>query len=127
MQSLLQSLLQRVLHPRRLRLDHKEEKEMQTLQAFERLGQCEEYFEFFGIPYDEKVMRAKRLHILKYFGDTIRKLEWVDASESQKLLLYRNALLAIYQTFLHNAPSAQEVWGESKCAACHSIGECSTC
>ena len=44
---------------------------MKRLDEFYKLTDAEDYFEFFNLEYDEKVLRVKRFHILKKFGELI--------------------------------------------------------
>jgi nitrogenase-stabilizing/protective protein len=39
---------------------------------FQKLKEAEEYFVFFQIPYDQKVINVNRLHILKKFSQYIQ-------------------------------------------------------
>jgi nitrogenase-stabilizing/protective protein len=42
---------------------------------FQNLTQAEEYFEFFGLPYDQTVVSVNRLHILKKFSQSIQEID----------------------------------------------------
>ncbi|MDA8060775.1 MAG: nitrogenase-stabilizing/protective protein NifW [Leptospirillum sp.] len=68
-----------------------------------KLSAAEDYFHFFNVEFDPKVVHVNRLHILKKFGqfrDAIEK-EWpADGSPEQKKEAYRRALEMAYETFL---------------------------
>lgn len=73
-----------------------------TLAEFDRLKDAEEYFEFFQLAYDPKVVNVNRLHILKQFSQYIREIdaEAADLSEAEKLQQYQAALVKAYEVFL---------------------------
>lgn len=99
---------------------------MNTLDQLQKLSNCEDFFEFFDIPYDEKVLRSKRLFILKKFSETIEQAkELKDDTEVYNRL--RWSLLKIYGDFVGGYnPSAIDVWGESSCASCSDTDACKT-
>ncbi|HEY0200457.1 MAG TPA: nitrogenase-stabilizing/protective protein NifW, partial [Burkholderiaceae bacterium] len=42
------------------------------LQRLKALSSAEDFLQFFGVPYDQKVVNVSRLHILKRFFQYIR-------------------------------------------------------
>ena len=99
---------------------------MKTLKEFYELNDAEEYFEFFDMEYDAKLINVKRLHILKEYGTLIKKgFENFANDESRLLDFLKFSLLRVYGDFKSgHAPSAAEVWDMFKdgklkgCASC---------
>jgi len=86
---------------------------MKTLNEFYKLTDIEDYFDFFGLEYDEHLIDVKRFHILRKFGELVAKAKTLESlSEEQLLNSYRFALIKIYKDFESGYnPSAAEVWG----------------
>ncbi|WP_017716677.1 nitrogenase-stabilizing/protective protein NifW [Kamptonema formosum] len=83
-----------------------------TLSAFKLLVNAEEYFEFFGLPYDQQFVNVNRLHILKKFSQFIDEINsnTPEASESEKLSLYQQALQQAYELFQSSTPVEQKLF-----------------
>jgi nitrogenase-stabilizing/protective protein len=79
---------------------------------FQKLKEAEEYFVFFQIPYDQKVINVNRLHILKKFSQYIQEIEhnYTDLSPKDKLTKYCEALQKAYQVFLESTPYEQKLF-----------------
>ncbi len=79
---------------------------------FQKLKEAEEYFDFFQIPYDQKVINVNRLHILKKFSQYIQEIErnYTDLSPKDKLTKYCEALQKAYQVFLESTPYEQKLF-----------------
>jgi len=107
---------------------------MKTLEDFYHLRNAEDYFEFFEMDYDKKLVNVKRFHIMKEYGNLIKKGMAGFAHDEPMLLDFlKFSLLRVYADYLSgHAPSAAEVWdmfkdGEPKgCLACVSAkgGSC---
>lgn len=72
------------------------------LARFRSCETAEEYFDFFGIPYDPKVVNVCRLHILKHFAGQVKQLHQQRAApepENEILAAYREALIRSYEAF----------------------------
>jgi nitrogenase-stabilizing/protective protein len=70
---------------------------MSRLAEFKSLTDTEEYFEFFDLEYDERLVYVKRFHILKKYGEMIEKAEGNDFGSEAKLLdYYKFALITVY-------------------------------
>jgi nitrogenase-stabilizing/protective protein len=80
-----------------------------TLAEFNQLVNAEEYFEFFGLPYDSKVVNINRLHILQKFSTLIKAIEPA-LSESEQLAQYQTALQQAYDTFLTASPLDEKLF-----------------
>lgn len=105
---------------------------MEKLEEFNTLTDAEEYFEFFGLDYDESLVNAKRFHILRKFGELIGKASQAGDIPADRLLdYYRLSLVTVYKQFENGyAPSAADVWNmmerQGGCISCSSIGSCGT-
>lgn len=107
---------------------------MKTLEDFYHLRNAEDYFEFFEMDYDKRLVNVKRFHIMKEYGTLIKKGMAGFAHDEPLLLDFlKFSLLRVYADYLSgHAPSAAEVWemfkdGEPKgCLACVSAkgGSC---
>jgi nitrogenase-stabilizing/protective protein len=79
---------------------------------FQKLTEAEEYFEFFQLPYDQKVVNVNRLHILKKFSQYIQEIDenYTDLSLEDKLSKYCEALQKAYQVFIESTPQEQKLF-----------------
>lgn len=71
-----------------------------TLEQFHRLRDAEQYFEFFDLPYEPKVVSVNRLHILRKFSTLMEEVEAKTIDEGETLEGLRSALSQAYSTFL---------------------------
>jgi nitrogenase-stabilizing/protective protein len=85
---------------------------MTTIQEFKKLSDAEEFFKFFNLPYDPKVVNVNRLHILKKFSQYVQEVDDSSAglSEAEKLNKYCEALQKAYQVFLESTPHEQKLF-----------------
>jgi nitrogenase-stabilizing/protective protein len=104
---------------------------MGTLAEFKTITDTEDFFEFFNLEYDERLVNSKRFHIMKKFGELVEKATGHDMGSETKLLeYYRFALLTVYKNFENGySPSAADVWAmfdnPSACGTCSTSGSCS--
>lgn len=104
---------------------------MSRLTEFEAITDAEEYFEFFDIEYNERLVYVKRFHIMKKFGEMIARAEGHDFGSEEKLLdYYKFSLLSVYKNFENGYnPSAADIWNmfdkPSACGSCSSSSACS--
>ena len=83
----------------------------QTLARFNQLKNAEEYFEFFGLAYDPKVVNINRLHILGKFSQLVQAVDEGEAqTDEQKLGAYRQALQDAYEVFLESSGVEQKIF-----------------
>lgn len=77
-----------------------------NLAEFKKITDAEDYFQFFQLPYDAKVVNINRLHILKQFAKNMNEIDTnlPDLSESEKLDRYKEALIHAYEVFLTSSP-----------------------
>jgi nitrogenase-stabilizing/protective protein len=80
-----------------------------TLTQFNQLKDAEEYFEFFGLTYDPKVVNVNRLHILRKFSQLTQDID-KSQSETQILDAYRQALQTAYDLFLSSNSVEQKLF-----------------
>ena len=103
---------------------------MGALQEFQALTDTEDYFDFFDLDYDERLVYVKRFHIMKKYGEMIEKAKGHDLGSEEKLLdYYKFALITVYKNFENGyAPSAAEVWDTfgkpSACSTCSTSSSC---
>ncbi len=87
-----------------------------SLDEFYKLTDAEDYFDFFDIDYDKKLVNVKRFHILKEYGTMIKTGFSNLKGEDTKLLDFlKFSLLKVYGDFKNGyAPSAADVWNMFK-------------
>ncbi len=104
---------------------------MSALHDFEQLTDTEEFFDFFDLDYDERLVYVKRFHIMKKFGEMVQKAKENDLGSDEKVLeYYKFALISVYKNFENGyAPSAADVWAmfdnPSACGSCATSSSCS--
>lgn len=82
-----------------------------TIEEFKKLTDAEEYFKFFELDYDPKLVNVNRLHILKKFSQFISEIDGnSELSNEEKLNQYSLALQQAYQTFLESSPQEQKLF-----------------
>ncbi|AKG24132.1 nitrogenase-stabilizing/protective protein NifW [Calothrix sp. 336/3] len=83
-----------------------------TLEEFKQLTKAEQYFEFFQLPYDQKVVNVNRLHILKKFSQLMQQIDEndTDLNEVERLNKYCEALQQAYQVFLDSTAQEQKLF-----------------
>lgn len=103
---------------------------MSVIEEFNELTNIEEYLEFFDVDYDERLVRVKRFHILKKYGEMIEKAKEQNIDDEEKLLaFYKFALISTYKNFESGySPSAAEIWNTfenpSACSTCNTSTDC---
>ncbi len=103
---------------------------MGALAEFETLTDTEEFFDFFDLDYDERLVYVKRFHIMKKYGEMVEKAKEKDFGSDQKLLdFYKFALITVYKNFENGySPSAAEIWDTfdkpSACSTCSTSTDC---
>jgi nitrogenase-stabilizing/protective protein len=84
---------------------------VQTLTTFNTLSTAEEYLEFFGIPYDAKMVSVNRLHILRKFSEYVQAIDQdTTLNEGDRLGQYRAALQNAYTLFLSSSSLEQKLF-----------------
>lgn len=87
-----------------------------SVDKFYDLTDAEDYFNFFEIEYDQKLVNVKRFHILKEYGAMIRKgSDNLKGDENRLLDFLKFSLLKVYKDYEGgHAPSAADVWSMFK-------------
>ena len=77
-------------------------------QELAKLSSAEDFFIYFGVEFDARVMAACRLHILKRFHDHLGRIEGLDAlDDAAKRVVYRQQLASAYADFVTSPALAQ--------------------
>jgi len=102
---------------------------MNRYEEFSMLRDTEEYFDFFDLEYNERLVYVKRFHILKKYGEMIAKGEEKIIDEEKLLDFYKFALISVYKNFENGySPSAADIWNTydnpSACSTCSTSTEC---
>lgn len=103
---------------------------MSRLEEFDKLSDTEEFFDFFDIEYDERLVYVKRFHIMKKYGEMLEKAAQAKFESDEKLLdYYKFALISVYKNFENGySPSAAEIWDTfDKPSACGTCSTSTTC
>lgn len=75
------------------------------------LSSAEDFLQFFGIPYDQKVVDVSRLHILKRFFQYIRQEATLPQdNELAMFTVYHDLLARAYGDFVASTPAAEKVF-----------------
>lgn len=82
------------------------------INGFTRLSTAEEYLEFFGIPFEPKVVHVSRLHILKKFSQLKREIDQKELGLTPSELFgrYKSAMEAAYQLFVISTAVDQKLF-----------------
>lgn len=80
-------------------------------QRLKALSSANEFLEFFGIPYDERVVHVNRLHILKRFYQYLHRAEGLTGlAEVEMFRRYRELLQKAYQDFTVSTAAKEKVF-----------------
>jgi nitrogenase-stabilizing/protective protein len=95
-----------------MKRDNDKERTMNRLEEFYSITDAEEYFEFFDIEYNERLVQVKRFHIMRKFGEMVAKARELEERDEVKLLgFFKFALLTVYKNFETGYnPTAADVW-----------------
>jgi nitrogenase-stabilizing/protective protein len=75
------------------------------------LSSAEEFLQFFGVSYDERVVHVNRLHILKRFYQYLHKSEGLAQCDEVELYRrYRELLTQAYEDFVHSSAAQEKVF-----------------
>lgn len=81
------------------------------LQTLKALSSAEDFLAHFGVPYDEKVVRVNRLHILKRFYQYLHRAEGLEGlGEVELFRRYREMLAQAYRDFVRSTPAQEKVF-----------------
>ena len=103
---------------------------MQTVNDFYKLRDTEDFFDFFGLEFDQKLINIKRFHMMKEYGTLIKKGLDSIADENKLLEFLKFSLLRVYGDYkTGHSPSAADVWNmyeTGKLDGCSSCGTSNT-
>lgn len=80
------------------------------MQALSKLSSAEEFLEFFGLPYDQRVVNVNRLHILKRFNQYLARHSCEGRSEAEVAADYRALLERAYHDFVKSDAVTERVF-----------------
>ena len=83
-----------------------------SLSEFNKLINAEDYFDFFQIEYDQKVVNINRLHILQKFSEYINEIDGNNSelNDYDRLGKYSEALQQAYQVFIESTPQQEKLF-----------------
>ena len=103
---------------------------MQSVEDFYKLRETEDFFNFFGLEFDQKLINIKRFHMMKEYGTLIKKGIDSIADENKLLEFLKFSLLRVYGDYkTGHSPSAADVWNmyeTGKLDGCSSCGTSNT-
>ncbi len=103
---------------------------MQTVNDFYKLRDTEDFFNFFDLEFDQKLINVKRFHMMKEYGTLIKKGIDSIADENKLLEFLKFSLLRVYGDYkTGHSPSAADVWNmyeTGKLDGCSSCGTSNT-
>ena len=75
------------------------------------LSSAEDFFAFFAVPFDERVVQVNRLHILKRFYQYLHKSEGLSGlGEIEMFKRYRELLAQAYEDFVQSTAAREKVF-----------------
>ena len=83
----------------------------QFIQKLKALSSAEDFLHFFGIAFDERVVRVNRLHILKRFYQYLHQGEpMAGLDEVEMFRRYRALLARAYDDFVRSDAATEKVF-----------------
>lgn len=87
-------------------------------ERLKALSSAEDFFVFFGVPFDERVVQVNRLHILKRFYQYLHQADGLPGdgtglhgvSDVNLFRRYRELLALAYQDFVRSTPAREKVF-----------------
>lgn len=81
------------------------------LDQLKALSSAEDFLQYFGVPFDQRVVNVSRLHILKRFFQYIRQEPGLEQAEAPQLYaIYRTLLARAYDDFVRSTPAQEKVF-----------------
>jgi len=75
----------------------------------EDLSSAEDFLDYFGIEYDQRVVHVNRLHILQRYHDYLGEVEAMPESEQEQRALYTDLLRGAYEDFVNSDAKTEKV------------------
>ena len=79
-------------------------------QALEKLSTAEEFLDFLGVEYDQRVVNVSRLHILKRFNQYLAQHTFSGATGAVLRMEYKVLLERAYQDFVNSDAATEKVF-----------------
>lgn len=79
-------------------------------EAMEDLESAEDFLNYFGIPFDQKVVHVNRLHILQRFHNYIGKTGSLPDDEAARRSAYTALLAKAYEDFVNSDAQTEKVF-----------------
>lgn len=99
---------------------------MSSIEDFYKLRDTEDFFKFFEIDFDQKLINVKRFHMMKEYGTLIKKGMGSITEENKLLEFLRFSLLRVYGDYKNgHAPSAADVWNMYETGKLEGCSSCS--
>lgn len=84
---------------------------MDFITRLKALSSANEFLDFFGIPYDERIVNVNRLHILKRFYQYLHQAEGLAGLDDVGLFTrYRELLVRAYRDFTVSTAAQEKVF-----------------
>ncbi len=100
---------------------------MKTVNDFYKCRDTEDYFKFFDIEFDQKLINVKRFHMMKEYGTLIKKGLGFITEENKLLEFLKFSLLRVYGDYKNgHSPSAADVWNMYETGKLEGCSSCST-
>ncbi len=82
----------------------------EIVNAFGKLSSAEEFLDFLGVDYDQRVVNVNRLHILKRFNQYIARHAFEGGSEAEVKAEYKALLERAYGDFVKSDAVTEKVF-----------------
>ena len=82
--------------------------ENDLMDDLQDLVSAEDFLDYFAIPYDERVVKVNRLHILQRFHNYLSAAK-IPVDDVAQRAVYLNALSQAYQDFVHSDARTEKV------------------
>ena len=80
-------------------------------EEVEELESAEDFLQYFGLEYDQRIVHVNRLHILQRFHDYLDKGgEHLPEDETSKKQVYKQLLSRAYQDFVESDAQTEKVF-----------------
>lgn len=97
-----------------------------SIEDFYKLRDTEDFFKFFEIDFDQKLINVKRFHMMKEYGTLIKKGLGAISEENRLLEFLKFSLLRVYGDYKNgHAPSAADVWNMYETGKLEGCASCS--
>lgn len=83
---------------------------MSVLNDLRRLSAAEEFFNYLGVPYEQRVLNVARLHILRRMGEYLSREATAQEDDAVTRERCRTHLQAAYGDFVARTPIEERVF-----------------